>query len=187
MPINRFAPIFLFLFPLLLGIWIWVSFMTPAHSQVLDHNQDRLKCEKLAGKAEEKYQLPKNILLSIARVESGYGKVAGITRSWPWTLNAGGNSAYFETKTDAMKDLKGKLKRGVRNVDLGCMQINYKWHNKYFKSVSQMMDPAINVDYGARFLKRLYKRHGSWDTAIKYYHSRNSKYNKPYLKKVKAV
>ena len=50
-----------------------------------------------------------------------------------------------------------------------------------------MMEPAINVDYGARFLKRLYKRHGSWDTAIKYYHSKNSKYNKPYLKKVKAV
>ena len=86
-----------------------MSFITPAYSQVKNHNLDRLKCEKLARKAEEKYQLPKNILLSIARVESGYGKVEGITRSWPWTLNAGGNSAYFETKTDAIKDLKGNI------------------------------------------------------------------------------
>ncbi len=187
MPINRLDSIFVILFPLLACIWSLVSFITPSHSQELDHNLDRLKCEKLARKAEEKYQLPKNILLSIARVESGYGKVEGITRSWPWTLNAGGNSGYFETKKDALKDLKTKLKRGVRNVDLGCMQINYKWHNKFFKSVNQMMDPSINVDYGARFLKRLYQRHGSWDKAIKYYHSKNSKYNKPYLRKVKAV
>ena len=187
MPINRLTSISLFAVLLLSIIWSLLSFINPVYSQVLNQNPDRLKCEKLARQAEEKYQLPKNVLLSIARVESGYGKVEGITRSWPWTLNAGGNSAYFETKKDALKDLKAKLKRGIRNVDLGCMQINYKWHNKFFKSASQMMDPHINVDYGARFLKRLYQRHGSWDKAIKYYHSRNSKYNKSYLRKVKAV
>ena len=187
MPINRLTSISLFAVLLLSIIWSLLYFINPVYSQVLNQNPDRLKCEKLARQAEEKYQLPINILLSIARVESGYGKVEGITRSWPWTLNAGGNSAYFETKKDALKDLKAKLKRGIRNVDLGCMQINYKWHNKFFKSVSQMMDPHMNVDYGARFLKRLYQRHGSWDKAIKYYHSRNSKYNKSYLRKVKAV
>ncbi len=175
------------IFFLFFGCWFVNLFLTAAHSQVKVTSADRLKCEKLAKQAEEKYQLPRNILLSISRVESGYGKVDGITRSWPWTLNAGGNSAYFETKMDAIKDLNAKLKRGIRNVDLGCMQINYKWHKKFFKSVNQMMDPFNNVDYGARFLKRLYERHGSWDKAIKYYHSRNSKYNKSYLIKVKTV
>ncbi len=187
MAFIRVYSIDLFIFVLLLFIGGLELLATPAQSQTIDFNSDRLKCEKLARQAEEKYELPKNILLSIARVESGYGKVDGITRSWPWTLNAGGNSAYFETKEDAIKDLQTKLKKGVRNVDLGCMQINYKWHKKFFKGVNEMMDPLSNVDYGARFLKRLYQRHGSWDKAIKYYHSKKSKYNKSYLIKVKTV
>ena len=187
MALNRFSLVGLFLFYLISADWSLEFFIKSAHSQEVVHTKDRFKCEELARQAEERYKLPKNILLSISRVESGYGKVDGITRSWPWTLNAGGNSAYFETEADAIKDLKEKLKRGVRNVDLGCMQINYKWHKKFFKSVSQMIDPYSNVDYGARFLKRLYQRHGSWDIAIKYYHSKKSKFNKSYLKKVKAV
>ncbi len=187
MTFNRVSFICLFLFSLLIGEWGGGLIVNLAHSQEAGDNIDRLRCEELARRAEEKYQLPKNILLSIARVESGYGKVDGITRSWPWTLNAGGNSAYFETKVDAIKDLNAKLHRGVRNIDLGCMQINYKWHKKFFKSVNEMMEPFDNVDYGARFLKKLYQRHGSWDRAIKYYHSKKSKYNKSYLRKVKAV
>jgi hypothetical protein len=165
------------------GSWSLLS----AQSQEILENKDILKCERLAMLAEKKYQLPKNILLSIARVESGYRKFDGVTRSWPWTLNAGGDSAYFETKEDAIKDLKSKLKVGRTNIDLGCMQINYKWHKKFFVDVSEMMEPTKNVEYGARFLKRLFKRHGSWDQAVKFYHSSKSRYNKIYLKKVKAV
>ncbi len=187
MTLIKYSSISLFIFYFLIGEWSSFSLINAAQSQEISYNDDRFRCEHLARKAEEKYQLPKNILLSIARVESGYGKINGITRSWPWTLNAGGNSAYFETKADAIKDLKIKLKRGVRNVDLGCMQINYKWHKKFFKDVTEMIDPSSNVDYGARFLKRLYQRHGSWDRAIKFYHSAKSKYNKLYLRKVKAV
>ena len=69
-----------------------------AYSQSLNSYQDTLLCEYLAKDAEKKYGLPENILLSISRVESGYQKVDGITRAWPWTLNAGGDSAYFQTK-----------------------------------------------------------------------------------------
>ena len=49
------------------------------------------------------------------------------------------------------------------------------------------MRPADNVDYSARFLKKLHKRHGSWEKAVKYYHSSKSKYNVKYYKKVRAV
>ena len=50
-----------------------------------------------------------------------------------------------------------------------------------------MMSPEKNVDYSARFLKKLHKRHGSWEKAVKYYHSSKSKFNVKYYKKVKAV
>ena len=68
------------------------------YSQSLNSHKEALQCEYLAKEAEKKYGLPENILLSISRVESGYRKIDGIKRAWPWALNAGGDSAYFETK-----------------------------------------------------------------------------------------
>ena len=158
-----------------------------AVSQTLNSFEDTLLCEYLAKDAEKKYGLPENILLSISRVESGYQKVDGITRAWPWTLNAGGDSAYFETKDTALRSLKDRIKKGVTNIDVGCMQLNYRWHNKFFKSLSDMISPVKNVDYGARFLKKLHQRHGSWEKAVKFYHSSKSKFNVKYYRKVKAV
>ncbi len=157
------------------------------YSQSLDSYQGTLQCEYLAKDAEKRYGLPENVLLSISRVESGYKKVDGVTRAWPWTLNAGGDSAYFQTKEEALVSLKERIKKGVTNIDIGCMQLNYRWHKKFFNNLSDMMRPANNVDYSARFLKKLHKRHGSWEKAVKYYHSSKSKYNVKYYKKVRAV
>ena len=156
-------------------------------SQSLNSYEDNLQCEYLAKEAEVRYGLPENILLSISRVETGYQKVDGVRRAWPWTLNAGGDSAYFQTKDAALKSLKKRVKQGVTNIDIGCMQLNFRWHKKFFKNLSDMMIPEKNVDYGARFLNRLYKRHGSWEKAVKYYHSSKSKFNVKYYKKVRAV
>ncbi len=159
-----------------------------AYSQSINpYYKDILQCEYLAKDAELRYELPKNILLSISRVESGYQKVDGVIRAWPWTLNAGGDSAYFQTKEEALNSLKNRIKKGVTNIDIGCMQLNYRWHKSFFGNLSDMMNPEKNVDYSARFLKRLHKRHGSWEKAVKYYHSSKSKFNIKYYKKVKAV
>ena len=166
------------------------TFLTPVngvYSQSLNYHQDTLQCEYLAKDAEKKYELPENILLSISRVESGYQKVDGIIRAWPWTLNAGGDSAYFKTKKAALNSLKKRIESGVTNIDVGCMQINYRWHNKFFSNLGDMINPIKNVDYGARFLKKLFQRHGSWEKAVKYYHSSKSKFNVRYYKKVKAI
>ena len=111
------------------------------YSQPLDSYQDTLKCEYLAKDAERRYGLPENILLSISRVESGYQKVDGVTRAWPWTLNAGGDSAYFQTKEAALDHLKEKTKKGTTNIDIGCMQLNYRWHKKFFNNLDDMMTP----------------------------------------------
>lgn len=161
--------------------------LSEGHSQSLNLHQDKLLCEYLAQDAEKKHGLPKNILLSISRVESGYHKVDGITRAWPWTLNAGGDSAYFQTKEAALNSLKDRIKNGTTNIDIGCMQLNYRWHKKFFKNLNEMISPTKNVDYGARFLKKLHQRHGSWEKAVKYYHSSKSKFNVKYYRKVRAV
>ena len=179
--IPRHKIFFLFFFIISLSGIIGVR------SQSLNSYQDTLQCEYLAKEAEVRYGLPENILLSISRVETGYLKVDGVRRAWPWTLNAGGDSAYFRTKDAALKSLEKRVKQGVTNIDIGCMQLNFRWHKKFFKNLSDMMSPEKNVDYGARFLNRLHKRHGSWEKAVKYYHSSKSKFNVKYYKKVRAV
>ena len=157
------------------------------HSQSMNSHQDALLCEYLAKDAEKKYGLPENILLSISRVESGYQKVDGVIRAWPWTLNAGGDSAYFQTKEDALRSLEDRIKKGVTNIDIGCMQLNFRWHKDFFNNLSDMINPIENVDYAARFLKKLHQRHRSWEKAVKFYHSSKSKFNVKYYRKVKAV
>ena len=173
-------PFFIFFFTLIINF-------SGVHSQSLNSHQDALLCEYLALDAEKKYGLPENILLSISRVESGYQKVDGVIRAWPWTLNAGGDSAYFLGKEDALRHLEERIKKGVTNIDIGCMQLNFRWHKKFFNNLSEMINPIKNVDYAATFLKKLYQRHGSWEKAVKYYHSSKSKYNVKYYRKVKAV
>ena len=157
------------------------------HSQSVNSHQDALRCEYLAKDAEKKYGLPENILLSISRVESGYQKVDGVIRAWPWTLNAGGDSSYFQTKEDALRSLEERIKKGVTNIDIGCMQLNFRWHKGFFSNLSDMINPIKNVDYAARFLNKLHQRHRSWEKAVKYYHSSKSKFNVKYYRKVKAV
>ena len=173
-------PIFIFLFTLIMNV-------SGVHSQSLNSHQDVLRCEYLAIDAEKKYGLPENILLSISRVESGYQKVDGVIRAWPWTLNAGGDSAYFRNKEDALRHLEEKIKKGVTNIDIGCMQLNFRWHKDFFNNLSEMINPIKNVDYAARFLNKLHQRHRSWEKAVKYYHSSKSKFNVKYYRKVKAV
>ena len=67
------------------------------------------------------------------------------------------------------------------------MQISVKWHSHAFSSPESMLDPYTNIAYAAVFLEELYQTHGDWELAIKYYHSADTKKNKPYLQKVNAV
>ena len=70
------------------------------------------------------------------------------------------------------------------NLDVGCMQINIKWHKNNFKKIIDMFAVEPNVSYAASFLLQLKNKHGSWDKAIKHYHSSDPNKNKPYLIKV---
>jgi len=144
-------------------------------------------CEAIAAKVETATGLPQGILSSISRVESGHAWPDGSVKGWPWATNNRGKGKYFQKREEALKYIKKVIDRGDHNIDVGCMQINYRWHGKAFKSLEQMIDPAYNIPYAARFLSTLYERHGNWDKAIKYYHSGNSKYNRAYLARVKKV
>ncbi len=50
---------------------------------------------------------------------------------------------FLDSEADAL-DLLTKLSNsGKTNVDVGCMQLNIKWHAKYFSNFSEMLSPSI--------------------------------------------
>ena len=142
-------------------------------------------CERATVSAEMAQQLPRAMLFSVSMVESGrFNKTMRKTRPWPWTINAEGQSYYFDNKAEAVAATRHLLEQGIRSIDVGCMQINLRYHPNAFKNLETAFDPAINVAYGAEFLKHLYTRTNSWPDAIAAYHSQSKTRSQPYFARV---
>ena len=140
-------------------------------------------CNSAINKAEKKYKLPHKLLTAISLTETGR-TVNGHFVSWPWSLNVSGKSFFFENKKNTKLFLQEKLRTNKKNIDVGCMQINYKYHNKNFKDLNSLLDPITNVEGAAKFLLNLHKKYKSWNIAISRYHSSDPERMKTYLKKV---
>lgn len=142
-------------------------------------------CATHIVRQELEHKMPRGLLAAIARIESGK-KIEFVKGSvaWPWAINVEGQPFYFKTKSEAIQAVQKHVKSGKRNVDIGCMQINYHHHGENFDSITAMFDPKKNVEYGAQFLKNLKKTHGSWSKAVGMYHSATLKYQVPYRAKV---
>lgn len=129
-------------------------------------------CRLAANRMESKYQIRQNLLHTISSVETGrWNKETATVVAWPWTVNANGKGMHFETKEDAIAAVKELQAKGVTSIDVGCMQISLKYHAQAFDSLEDALDPEKNVEYGAKFLTKLYKRHHNWQKAAMAYHS----------------
>ena len=142
-------------------------------------------CENTIESVEIQTEIPKGLLLGIGKAEA-IRKIKNKFVIWPWTINHAGKSMFFDTKKQMRNYVFKNLKRNDFNMDVGCMQINIKWHKNNFKKISDMFEVNPNISYAASFLQQLKNKHGSWDNAIKHYHSSDPKKNKPYLIKVKS-
>lgn len=142
-------------------------------------------CESEIVKAEKKYGIPNRLLLAIGTVESGRsldnkkGK-----RPWPWTICARGKSYYCSTKSAAIATVKRLMARGIRNIDVGCMQVNLLHHSKAFKNLEEAFTPKRNVDYAAKFFTQLKDNYKTWTRAVGYYHSMSAVHYRPYCASV---
>jgi hypothetical protein len=128
------------------------------------------------------------LLSAIGRVESGRRDPGtGAWGAWPWTINAEGQGSYFDNKADAIKAVQALQARGVRSIDVGCMQVNLMHHPNAFPSLDMAFEPAVNADYAARFLVGLHDQTGDWTKATANYHSAWPPEGEPYAAKVMAV
>lgn len=131
--------------------------------------------KQIIATEERKQGIPNGILNSIAAVES---------RHKPYAVNARQKAHNFGTKDEAVKFVNASLKSGCDNISVGCLQLHYKTHRKKFTSLDDMLTPESNASYAAGLLKSLYNRYGSWEMAIRMYHTKKARYNKRYYKKV---
>lgn len=151
-----------------------------------------------------------NINWESFRPESPYQAVRLIrkVRQNPWLLRVdyanGSNRLFFPSGPAAQKALAGLRRRAVlmgiepphqweirkldvRSVDIGLMQINWKFHGEHFESMEELFDPATNLDYAARFLGQLLKQHGDLETAVAHYHSSTLHFQEIYLANFRRV
>ncbi|PYF11887.1 transglycosylase-like protein with SLT domain [Rhodobacter viridis] len=132
-------------------------------------------CEQVAEFASQRTGVPVSVLKAITLTETGK-KIDGKLRPWPWTVNMEGTGHWFDTLDEARSYVFKEFQRGARSFDVGCFQINYKWHSEHFSSIDEMFDPKANALYAAQFLADLYTETGSWNDAAGAYHSRTKEH-----------
>lgn len=145
-------------------------------------------CAAETSKAERAYGIPSQLLDAISLVESGkYDAESRAVLAWPWTVMAEGEGRYFPTKAEAVAEVRKLKARGVKNIDVGCMQVNLMYHGEAFSSLEDAFEPASNVGYAARFLRGLYGSTNHWPTAASYYHSQTPHLAATYREKLMKV
>ena len=148
--------------------------------------EDGALCLAAAREAGVEYDVNLDLLHAISAVESGrWDNLQNRYVAWPWTVNVRGKGYYFASRQEAVDAVKDFQAKGIKSIDVGCMQINLKYHGKAFKSVDEAFDPIKNVRYSAKFLRRLYSRNGnSWKKAAKRYHSSNPVLGEAYTQRL---
>lgn len=140
-------------------------------------------CHYHAIQMEKLHRIPDKLLRAVSLIESGRSTVKGLI-AWPWTINVKGKGHFFSTKQEAIVAVRDLQKKGVKSIDVGCMQINLQHHPNAFRSLEEAFDPATNVSYGATFLTKLQGCHGDWSMAVAHYHSATPQLHQPYQDRV---
>ncbi len=142
-------------------------------------------CAATTARQERLDGVPKGLLGAISLAESGrWNRRKQENVAWPWTVTAGGTGRYFDSKEEAVAEVEILLTEGVRNIDVGCMQINLYYHAGAFETLSEAFDPDANAAYASEYLRRMYRATGDWSRAAGYYHSTTPERNGPYRDKV---
>lgn len=136
---------------------------------------EKSELNTIIEKEEENKGIPKGLLKSMVSVESGNN---------PYAVNSSKKSHHFQSKSQAANFINTAVNKGRQNLSVGCLQLHYKTHRKHFNSIEDMIEPTTNISYAAKLLKNLYDKYGSWEKAIKVYHSGQDHHNNIYYKKV---
>lgn len=140
-------------------------------------------CNLAAEEVAKISSVPEEILRAIALVETRHS-VDGYVGSWPWTVNYAGKGYWFTSQSEAIEFAQNLQNSGINDFDVGCFQINMRWHPAAFASLEDAFSPSINAAYAAKFLLSLMEVRGNWSEAVAAYHSADQNRGLDYLSKV---
>lgn len=172
--------------PWVFALVLALAFAAPFSAQA-SGRRDSLRCDLAAAHAAESTGVPIDLLLAITRVETGRSGAGPEPEPWPWTINANGAGQFFGSRAEAVAAAEAHLSDGTGTFDIGCFQLNLRWHGAAFATLDEMFDPVRNAEYAAGFLLELYRESGDWKRAVAAYHSRTPELAAQYVSRVRAV
>lgn len=142
-------------------------------------------CIEATRNAERRHQLAPHLLGAISLAETGrWSQAHRASFAWPWTVMAEGRGRYLPSKAAAIAEVMKLQARGVKNIDVGCMQVNLFYHADAFDNLNEAFDPETNANYAAAFLRDLKDEVGTWKDAVAFYHSRDDQRGDAYQGRV---
>jgi len=172
---------------LILCVAAWAAAApTPARANPAQHldNAGNL-CAAETTDMERRAGIPRHLLTAISLAESGrWDGASRANVAWPWTVTAEGRGRFFGSREEAVAEVEILMTQGVRNIDVGCMQVNLQYHGAAFESLNEAFDPRANTAYAAHYLKAMHQTTNNWMQAAGYYHSTTPEKNAPYMQKV---
>ena len=114
------------------------------------------------------HQVPVDILYAVALAESGK-PYQGEQTPWPWALNIDGRSVFCDSQQDAVYRVSQAIQQ-EQSIDIGLMQINWRWHQQRFSSIDESLLPIKNLSAGATILYEQFEQTKDWWEAVGRYH-----------------
>ena len=146
------------------------------------------KCSRYFAAYEDTFHMPSNLIKAVAITESGkYVKSARKSMAWPWTVNAQGKGYHYASKREAIRAVSEFRAKGIKSIDVGCMQVNLMYHPEAFHNLEQAFEPRYNIGYAAQFLRDKFTQARNWQAAVGLYHSGVAELSRDYIKQVYSV
>jgi soluble lytic murein transglycosylase-like protein len=121
--------------------------------------------------AAQEYAVPPEVLFAVALAESELLLTSRRVMPWPWTLNVEGREERYRNRVEAWEAIQRHLEAGRRSIDIGLMQVNWRWHQELLQDPWTALDPYFNLRAGSRILHDLYQEDGDWVTVVGRYHA----------------
>ena len=167
----------------------WIALLTSLTLLPLAARAEPVQlCRSAIAAAERGSAIPAGLMQAIGRVESGRrNPETGAFGPWPWTINAEGQGRFFPNAPAAIAAVRELQARGVRVIDVGCMQINLHHHPQAFANLEEAFEPTANARYAAAFLTRLNETRRDWMLSASHYHSQTPNLAEAYRARVVAA
>jgi hypothetical protein len=118
------------------------------------------------------HSIPADIFYAVALAESGrrVGEQS-VPRPWPWTLNIHGEGIYFGDRRSAWRAATAAIAKQQTSVDIGLMQVNWRYHHRRLLDPWNALDPYRNLQVAAEILADCQQRLRDWWQSVGCYHA----------------